>query len=91
MANKIGDITLGPGYNDIVVSGFSRVASYPVNKATLIAHPSNTGILYVRARGGAGSGYPLTAGATLALDSTDLYGYTASGVAAQRLAYVIST
>ena len=86
----IGDITLGTGINDIVVSGFSAVPNYPVVDATLIAHPSNTGVLYVRKRTTTGFGYPLTAGASLVIAKDNMADYTASGVSGQRLAYIIN-
>lgn len=84
----IGDITLGPGINDIVVSGFGVVAGYPTVETTIIAHPSNSGVLYIRRRGGIGYGYPLAAGTAVTLANVDLYDYTASGVSGHRLAYV---
>jgi len=89
MATVFGEVTLQGGVNNIVVSGFSTVPGYPVNNVTLIAHPSNSGVLYVRQRGAslASLGYPLAAGATLALANVDLYQYTVSGVASQRLAW----
>lgn len=88
MSNVIGDITLGQRINDIVVSGFGVVPGYGVSSVTLIAHPSNTGVVYIRQRNAAsGLGFPLGAGERLQLDGVDLYQYTASGVAGQRLAW----
>ncbi len=84
----IGDITLGTGINDIVVSGFGNTRTYPTTHATLIAHPSNTSVLYIRARSATtGMGFPLAAGGRMTLDNADLADYTASGLLNQRLAW----
>ena len=91
MASTVGDITLNSnGTQDIVVSGYSRVQSYKVNKTVLTAHPSNGSVIYIRNRVPvAGTfGYPLTAGASVTLTDVDLYNYTVSGAISSRLAFV---
>lgn len=59
-----------------------------VTDAQLTAHPSNSGVIYVKRSGDTGIGYPLAAGGKLDITGSDnLYNYVASGAPAARLAY----
>ena len=78
----IGDIMLVEGINTLA-SGVGQVV-----EATIIAHPSNVGILYVRQSNTTGYGYPLTAGATVTINLPNLNEYTVSGVSGHRVAYI---
>ena len=75
------EVVLGPGVNNITASGYQTV------EAELIAHPSNSGILYVRSSSTTGNGFPLSPGERLRLTLADLHDYTVSGVNNHRLAY----
>lgn len=73
----------------IPATGSITVASgrLDVLQVQLVAHPSNTGIIYIKNATDTGNGYPLNAGATLSLMQGNLGGMTASGVVGGRLAY----
>lgn len=81
MPTNFGELTLGAGVNTITASGYGTV------DVTLQAHPSNSGIIYLRDSRTTGSGYPLSAGASVRLSYSDLHDYTASGVIGGRLAW----
>lgn len=74
----------------IPATGAVTVASgrLDVVEARLTAHPSNSGIIYVRNTSDTGNGYPLSAGASVDIKSANLAALTASGVVGGRLAYV---
>lgn len=77
----IDGITLGAGNNTISVSG------YATTSVTFKAHPSNSGVLYIKNTTTNGAGYPLNPGETLVLTRPDLHYYTASGLSGQRLTW----
>lgn len=76
-----GELVLGVGNNLLAASG------YATTQTIFKAHPSNTGVLYVKNTTTTGPGFPLNPGETLTLTRPDLHDYTISGVAAQRLSW----
>lgn len=82
---KFGTVTI-PATGEVVVAS----GHLGMTHATLEAHPSNSGILYVKRTGDSGNGYPLAAGASLNMDLEDLANFSASGVVGARLAFAYS-
>ena len=86
---RIDDITLTSGINSLAIYA---VASGLYNRAsdiTFTAHPSNSGVLYIRKTTTVGFGYPLNPAGTLSIAGPiDLNDYTASCVSGQRLAWL---
>lgn len=78
----IDGLTLGNGGNTTI-----SVSGYPTVETTFKAHPSNSGVLYVKNNTTNGMGYPLNPGETLVVTRADLKDWTVSGVAAQRLVW----
>jgi hypothetical protein len=82
---KFDSVTI-PATGSVPVASGYRGA----NQVSLVAHPSNTGIIYVKTTGDTGNGYPLSAGATLNIGASNLAAMTASGVVGGRLHYAYS-
>lgn len=83
--SKFGNITI-PATGSIAFPASGVAAS--VVSATIEAHPSNAGVIYVKLATETNLGYPLAAGATLNLGRNNLSDYVASGAPNARLAYV---
>lgn len=79
---RFGEVTVPSAGSVTVASGHLDIAD-----GTLVAHPSNSGILYVRNTSDTGNGYPLSAGDSLEVGRSNLGELTASGVVGARLAY----
>lgn len=70
------------GNTDVAPSGL-----YPTTEVTFKAHPSNSGVMYVKNTTTTGAGYPLNPGETLVVQRPDLHDYVVSGVSGQRLVF----
>lgn len=82
--SKFGEVTIPATGSVTVASGYLGAI-----KIHLRAHPSNSGILYVKNTGDAGNGFPLGAGDFVDAGGGNVGSITASGVVGGRLAYAI--